>query len=149
MMTDSFLPRIQSVFYAVFDVKQGSKIVYQVPEGLIGGLAPAVNGNSSLPSTPSSDTHTPPLSRPSCRLCWKLWKTIAASVPFSSWWISCPTGKSTGFPDNVVRTVGTYFQEGEMSFFRFEGVRRAALSESFGEDDLNIPAILLHQWLQG
>ena len=65
-MTDSFLPRIQSVFYAVFDVRQGSKIVYQVPEGLIGvpsaGLASAVNGNSSLPSTPSSDTHTPPLS---------------------------------------------------------------------------------------
>ena len=67
-MTDSFLPRIQSVFYAIFDVRQGSKIVYQVPEGLIGvpsaGLASAVNGNSnsSLPSTPSSDTHTPPLS---------------------------------------------------------------------------------------
>lgn len=64
-MTDSFLPRIQSVFYAVFDVRQGSKIVYQVPEGLIGvpsaGLASAVNGNSSLPSTPSSDIHTSPL----------------------------------------------------------------------------------------
>ena len=63
---DSFLPRIQSVFYAVFDVRQGSKIVYQVPEGLIGvpsaGLASAANGNSSLPSTPSSDVHTPPLS---------------------------------------------------------------------------------------
>ena len=57
---DSFLPRIQSVFYAVFDVKQGSKIVYQVPEGLIAvppaSLPSAVNGNSSLPSTPSSDT---------------------------------------------------------------------------------------------
>jgi hypothetical protein len=62
---DSFLPRIQSVFYAVFDVRQWSKIVYQVPEGLIGvpsaGLTSAVNGNSSLPSTPSSDIHTPPL----------------------------------------------------------------------------------------
>ncbi|EIM89847.1 nitrogen permease regulator 2 [Stereum hirsutum FP-91666 SS1] len=32
---DSFLPRIQSVFYAAFDVRQGPKIVYQVPEGLI------------------------------------------------------------------------------------------------------------------
>ncbi|KAF8911995.1 nitrogen permease regulator 2-domain-containing protein [Gymnopilus junonius] len=32
---DSFLPRIQSVFYAVFDVRQGPKIVYQVPEDLI------------------------------------------------------------------------------------------------------------------
>ncbi|KAF8798191.1 NPR2-domain-containing protein [Phlegmacium glaucopus] len=60
---DSFLPRIQSVFYAVFDVRQGPKIEYQVPEGLIAvpaaGPASAVNGNSSLPSTPSSDT--PPL----------------------------------------------------------------------------------------
>ena len=60
---DSFLPRIQSVFYAIFDVRQGPKIVYQVPEGLIAvpsaGLA---NGNSSLPSTPSSDT--PPLLNP-------------------------------------------------------------------------------------
>ena len=57
---DSFLPRIQSVFYAVFDERQGPKIVYQVPEGLI-GVPPGstVNGGSSLPSTPSSDT--PPL----------------------------------------------------------------------------------------
>ena len=35
MSGDSFLPRIQSVFYAIFDEKQGPKIVYQVPEGLI------------------------------------------------------------------------------------------------------------------
>ena len=60
MEGDSFLPRIQSVFYAVFDIRQGPKIVYQVPEGLIAvpsaGPASAVNGN---PSTPSSDT--PPL----------------------------------------------------------------------------------------
>ncbi|ETW86069.1 hypothetical protein HETIRDRAFT_44321 [Heterobasidion irregulare TC 32-1] len=32
---DSFLPRIQSIFYAVFDERQGPKIIYQVPEGLI------------------------------------------------------------------------------------------------------------------
>jgi hypothetical protein len=31
----SFLPRIQSIFYAVFDDRQGPKVVYQVPEGLI------------------------------------------------------------------------------------------------------------------
>ncbi|KAF7323074.1 hypothetical protein HMN09_00087500 [Mycena chlorophos] len=31
----SFLPRIQSVFYSVFDTSFGPKIVYQVPEGLI------------------------------------------------------------------------------------------------------------------
>ncbi|KAF8238569.1 NPR2-domain-containing protein [Tricholoma matsutake] len=35
MSADSFLPRIQSVFYAVFDVDHGPKIVYQVPESLI------------------------------------------------------------------------------------------------------------------
>ena len=35
MSGDSFLPRIQSVFYSVFDIEQGPKIVYQVPEGLI------------------------------------------------------------------------------------------------------------------
>ncbi|EPQ58307.1 nitrogen permease regulator 2 [Gloeophyllum trabeum ATCC 11539] len=34
---DSFLPRIQSVFYATFDVRQGPKIVFQVPEALIAG----------------------------------------------------------------------------------------------------------------
>ncbi|TFK55086.1 NPR2-domain-containing protein [Heliocybe sulcata] len=33
--SDSFLPRIQSVFYAIFDVRQGPKIVFQVPEALI------------------------------------------------------------------------------------------------------------------
>lgn len=31
----SFLPRIESVFYAVFDEHLGPKIVHQVPEGLI------------------------------------------------------------------------------------------------------------------
>lgn len=35
MTSDSFLPRIQSIFYSVFDVHQGPKIVAQVPEGLI------------------------------------------------------------------------------------------------------------------
>lgn len=57
---DSFLPRIESVFYAVFDVQQGPKIVYQVPEGLIAVPAPSVpNGNSSVPPTPSSETPSP------------------------------------------------------------------------------------------
>ncbi|KAF4576749.1 Nitrogen permease regulator 2 [Pleurotus pulmonarius] len=49
---DSFLPRIESVFYAVFDVKQGPKIVYQVPEGLI--APPPSLSNASVPPTPSS-----------------------------------------------------------------------------------------------
>ncbi|KAF8201523.1 nitrogen permease regulator 2-domain-containing protein [Pholiota molesta] len=57
---DSFLPRIQSVFYAVFDVQQGPKIVYQVPEGLIAipsaGPSSNANGNGSVPPTPSAET---------------------------------------------------------------------------------------------
>ncbi|KAJ7343366.1 nitrogen permease regulator 2-domain-containing protein [Mycena albidolilacea] len=52
---DSFLPRIQSVFYAVFDVRQGPKIVYQVPEGLIAVPPPNVL-TSNLPSTSSPVT---------------------------------------------------------------------------------------------
>ncbi|KDQ33477.1 hypothetical protein PLEOSDRAFT_1031803 [Pleurotus ostreatus PC15] len=47
---DSFLPRIESVFYAVFDVRQGPKIVYQVPEGLI-APPPSLSGNPSKRST--------------------------------------------------------------------------------------------------
>ncbi|TFK42397.1 nitrogen permease regulator 2-domain-containing protein [Crucibulum laeve] len=61
---DSFLPRIQSVFYSVFDVRQGPKIVYQVPEGLIAvpSAGPsALTGPPSLPPTPSSET-PPPIS---------------------------------------------------------------------------------------
>jgi len=52
---DSFLPRIQSVFYAVFDLRQGPKIVYQVPEGLIAGVV----GNTSLSSSSSPAPSTP------------------------------------------------------------------------------------------
>ncbi|KAF7967213.1 hypothetical protein HWV62_35138 [Athelia sp. TMB] len=48
---DSFLPRIQSVFYAVFDLRQGPKIVYQVPEGLIAvSNSGSTNGNSTSAS---------------------------------------------------------------------------------------------------
>lgn len=57
---DSFLPRIQSVFYAVFDVQKGPKIVYQVPEGLIatGGPSGPPLGSvfPSAPPTPSVET---------------------------------------------------------------------------------------------
>ncbi|PPQ77501.1 hypothetical protein CVT25_011298 [Psilocybe cyanescens] len=60
---DSFLPRVQSVFYAVFDVKQGPKIVYQVPEGLIAvsstGPPSSMNSNCSVPPTPSTETSPP------------------------------------------------------------------------------------------
>ncbi|PFH54185.1 hypothetical protein AMATHDRAFT_135417 [Amanita thiersii Skay4041] len=65
---DSFLPRIQSVFYAVFDVRQGPKIVYQVPEGLIAvPLAGPTWASGSIPPTPLSEA--PPSdasSRSSC-----------------------------------------------------------------------------------
>lgn len=60
---DSFLPRIQSVFYAVFDdiENKGSQIVYQVPEGLIavpplGPSSSNLNGYGSVPPTPSSES---------------------------------------------------------------------------------------------
>ena len=53
-MPDSFLPPIQSVFYAVFDVEKGPKIVYQVPEGLIGVPPAGPPGNTSFPTTPTS-----------------------------------------------------------------------------------------------
>lgn len=54
---DSFLPRIQSVFYAEFDVRQGPKIVYQVPEGLISCSSGTTSFSSSpVPATPSTGT---------------------------------------------------------------------------------------------
>lgn len=57
---DSFLPRIQSVFYAIFDLREGPKIVYQVPEGLIACSSSALaftNGDTGChPATPSTET---------------------------------------------------------------------------------------------
>ncbi|KAF9469160.1 nitrogen permease regulator 2-domain-containing protein [Collybia nuda] len=63
-MSDSFLPRIQSVFYAVFDVKQGPKIVFQVPEGLIATTVADVDPVS--PSSPS-DLYRPSRLHPPSR----------------------------------------------------------------------------------
>ncbi|KAI0797599.1 nitrogen permease regulator 2-domain-containing protein [Abortiporus biennis] len=63
-MTDgaSFLPRIESVFYAVFDVQQGPKIVHQVPEGLIAvrpiTAAQGLTGASLLTVSPSLRSET-------------------------------------------------------------------------------------------
>ncbi|KAF9075177.1 nitrogen permease regulator 2-domain-containing protein [Rhodocollybia butyracea] len=53
----TFLPRIQSVFYAGFDLTAGPKIICQVPEGLI--TAPSIP-NSTVPPTPSSETSPSP-----------------------------------------------------------------------------------------
>lgn len=62
---ESFLPRILSIFYAVFDVRQGSKIQFQVPEDLIVAFREQSTFNSSfsLPHLPGGDTippQTPP-----------------------------------------------------------------------------------------
>jgi hypothetical protein len=59
---DSFLPRIQSVFYAVFDEKTGPKIVYQVPEGLISSSTqpnPWLSSDSLSSPSPSPDPSSP------------------------------------------------------------------------------------------
>lgn len=49
--TSSFLPRILSVFYAVFHDVGGTDIVYQVPEGLIATsqATSSINGASASP----------------------------------------------------------------------------------------------------
>ncbi|KIJ69264.1 hypothetical protein HYDPIDRAFT_24114 [Hydnomerulius pinastri MD-312] len=65
---ETFLPRIHSVFYAIFDVKIGPKIVYQVPEALIAtlpaGPSTTLSATSSpKPSTPVAPEGEPPLSR--------------------------------------------------------------------------------------
>ena len=52
----SFFPRIESVFYAVFDVQQGPKIVYQVPEGLISASAGASSSTLYSVASPASST---------------------------------------------------------------------------------------------
>ncbi|KAJ3862224.1 nitrogen permease regulator 2-domain-containing protein [Lentinula novae-zelandiae] len=53
----TFLPRIQSVFYAGFDLVAGPKIICQVPEGLITVPQPAPSSTfPSLPPTPSSES---------------------------------------------------------------------------------------------
>lgn len=62
---DSFLPRIQSVFYAVFDNDQGPKIVYQVPEGLI-AVPTDLSSSQHLQPSPSAAAETSsPRKRPS------------------------------------------------------------------------------------
>lgn len=66
-MTDSnpsFLPRIESVFYAVFDEHQGPKIVHQVPEGLIAGQHSGTSNvvsavGSHFTTSPTTSTPTP------------------------------------------------------------------------------------------
>jgi nitrogen permease regulator 2-like protein len=87
----SFLPRIESVFYAVFDEDLGPRIVHQVPEGLISTnnqsvVAANTTATSSLfttsptsPSAPRPDDDylipvsvlsSPTMSRNEGRLMW-------------------------------------------------------------------------------
>ncbi|KIK57702.1 hypothetical protein GYMLUDRAFT_246696 [Collybiopsis luxurians FD-317 M1] len=57
----TFLPRIQSVFYAGFDLTAGPQIICQVPEGLIAVPQPVPSSTfPSLPPTPSSETAQSP-----------------------------------------------------------------------------------------
>ncbi|KAG9318697.1 nitrogen permease regulator 2-domain-containing protein [Chiua virens] len=53
---ETFLPRLHSVFYAIFDVKTGPKIVFQVPEGLIAPAAPATSLSVTSSPKPSIAT---------------------------------------------------------------------------------------------
>ncbi|KAI0362371.1 NPR2-domain-containing protein [Trametes cingulata] len=59
----SFLPRLESVFYAVFDVEQGPKIVSQVPEDLIATSSSSghTSGSSSTLFAASPASSTPSL----------------------------------------------------------------------------------------
>ncbi|KAH9952129.1 NPR2-domain-containing protein [Amylocystis lapponica] len=52
----SFFPRVESVFYAVFDVRQGPKVVYQVPEGLISCGSSTSSSNALYSPSPASST---------------------------------------------------------------------------------------------
>ncbi|RPD66360.1 NPR2-domain-containing protein [Lentinus tigrinus ALCF2SS1-7] len=61
----SFLPRLESVFYAVFDVEQGPKIVSQVPEALIAtttssGHASGASSSTLFAASPASSTPSLP-----------------------------------------------------------------------------------------
>ena len=62
---DSFLPRVQSVFYAVFDNDQGPKIVYQVPEGLIAVPTDISSSQHLLPPPTTIAGSSSPRKRPS------------------------------------------------------------------------------------
>lgn len=81
----SFLPRIISTFYAIFDVRSGPKIVYQVPEGLIDTLSvPASSASPASSSFPPG--HPGQSSRAS---------SIASSIPRNTRSGSPPTSQSS------------------------------------------------------
>ena len=64
----SFLPRILSVFYAVFHDNRGTNIVYQVPEGLIltaPVITPSVSGLSEVRTATPENSSAPSSTRTS------------------------------------------------------------------------------------
>jgi hypothetical protein len=115
---DSFLPRFQSVFYAIFDDSKGPKIISQVPEGLIAvsSTPEVITSQSHLLST--SDNPPPRTRSLSANKTLFNFEDISKYVipprPLSGRIVICPTRnhRVIGFP---VELEGKY----ERNFFRF------------------------------
>ncbi|KAF9791247.1 nitrogen permease regulator 2-domain-containing protein [Thelephora terrestris] len=109
---DSFLPRIQSVFYAVFDNDQGPKIVYQVPEGLI-AVPTDLSSSQHLQPPPTANTgSSSPRKRPSATNTVlfqfdEISKYVIPQSPLCGRLVTCPTRdhRVLGFP---VELLGNY-----------------------------------------
>lgn len=133
--SNSFLPRLRSVFYARFDEYRGPEIAYQVPEGLIAssaafisaGVSPTPSGSSRASSIifaqhdRSSESRVKPsprkISFSSNRTLLNfddISKYIIAQSPLCGRLVTCTAGiyKVLGFP---VELLGNY----ERYYFRF------------------------------
>ncbi|KAF9647541.1 NPR2-domain-containing protein [Thelephora ganbajun] len=102
---DSFLPRIQSVFYAVFDNDQGPKIVYQVPEGLIAVPTDLSSSQHLQPPTSATAGISSPWKRPSTANTVlfhfdEISKYVIPQSPLCGRLVTCPTRdhRVIGFP---------------------------------------------------
>jgi hypothetical protein len=138
---NSFLPRLESVFYARFDETRGTEIAYQVPEGLItssgGPISGAASPVPSVSSRASSRIAFVPPERPESRSRISLSKVspqkstlssvfrtlfnfedvskyIIAQSPLCGRLVTCTAGnhKVLGFP---VELMGKY----QRNYFRF------------------------------
>lgn len=133
--SNSFLPRLRSVFYARFDESRGPEIAYQVPEGLIAssagfisaGVSPTPSGSSRASSIifaqpdRSSEFRAKPSPRKSSFSSNRtllnfddISKYIIAQSPLCGRLVTCTAGiyKVLGFP---VELLGHY----ERYYFRF------------------------------
>ena len=134
--SNSFLPRLRSVFYARFDESRGPEIAYQVPEGLIAsstggfistGTSPTPSGSSRASSIilvppdrsesrvkPPSQHRSPFSSNRTLLNFDDISKYIIAQSPLCGRLVTCTAGiyKVLGFP---VELYGNY----ERYFFRF------------------------------